>query len=450
MWHRPQRSTTTRVPSGDIRGLRYPARSPVCRSVFPAVEPRQHRVRASRAPPGSVREHAVGRHREPRRPVSRVRAHLFDDLHGISRQHSPLGIELLRHQRRPSCEEQAIGRRERGLDGRADEACPFLRVERREVNRVMFRHAAARQKKEVPPVGEEDGMPVPRLLARAVQLGHLNHVAARRPRLERSVPSLRRENDDVVGGSTIRRARGATSAIGWGGAPKISIFFSLPAEKNATKRSSGDQNGKTGYTGARQRLAAGRAMLCSQSDEVGPLPAVATRCVPRGDSANCCAPSAAGASISNAISGVPVQIAARRERRCGEADREQRGDAPRDACIAKQALSTAAICGTRDAGFGLRRQPFEREREIVGRLKARARTFLEAPIDDARERGRNVALRRRQVGRIFLEDRRHRVDRRLAVERALCPTASRRESRRTRRDPRDDRRLVPRTCSGAM
>ena len=49
-----------------------------------------------------------------------------------------------------------------------------------------------------------------------------------------------------------------------------------------------------------------------------------------------------------------------------------------------------------------------------------AGTLLETAIDDARERRRNVPLGGGQVRRIFFEDRRHRVDRRLAAERALA------------------------------
>ena len=63
---------------------------------------------------------------------------------------------------------------------------------------------------------------------------------------------------------------------------------------------------------------------------------------------------------------------------------------------------------------------FERERQIARGLKPRRRTLLQTAIDDAHERGRNLALGGRQVRRMVLDDGRHRVHRGLAVERALA------------------------------
>jgi hypothetical protein len=49
-------------------------------------------------------------------------------------------------------------------------------------------------------------------------------------------------------------------------------------------------------------------------------------------------------------------------------------------------------------------------------LKSLGRTLLETPIDDARERRWNVPLGDREIRWILLQDRHHRVRRRLALE----------------------------------
>ena len=67
----------------------------------------------------------------------------------------------------------------------------------------------------------------------------------------------------------------------------------------------------------------------------------------------------------------------------------------------------------------MRRKRFEGEGEIASRLETPRRRFLQAPIDDPHQSGRDVAVVIRNVGRVLLEDGRDRVNRRGAPKRAL-------------------------------
>jgi hypothetical protein len=62
----------------------------------------------------------------------------------------------------------------------------------------------------------------------------------------------------------------------------------------------------------------------------------------------------------------------------------------------------------------------EIEREVARGLKALLRILLEAVPHDPLDAGRNVRVRQRDLGRIFLEDRGHRVGRRVSLERPLA------------------------------
>ena len=61
----------------------------------------------------------------------------------------------------------------------------------------------------------------------------------------------------------------------------------------------------------------------------------------------------------------------------------------------------------------------EREREVVRRVEAFLRPFLEAVAKDALDRGRERSARLGESSRVPLGDRRHRLRRRLAAERTV-------------------------------
>ena len=87
------------------------------------------------------------------------------------------------------------------------------------------------------------------------------------------------------------------------------------------------------------------------------------------------------------------------------------------------AAAGGPVAGDRAARLRRRGHPRERlevERQIVRRVEALLRILFEAVPHDALERRRHVLVRDRKIRRILLQDRRHRVGGRVAVEGALA------------------------------
>src|SRR5437667_6672142 len=61
---------------------------------------------------------------------------------------------------------------------------------------------------------------------------------------------------------------------------------------------------------------------------------------------------------------------------------------------------------------------FNRESQVFGRLKTIVRLLFQTALDDARQRQRDVAMRRAEFWRRVIQDRVHALDRRAAPERA--------------------------------
>ena len=140
----------------------------------------------------------------------------------------------------------------------------------------------------------------------------------------------------------------------------------------------------------------------------------------------------------------PDQVSEQRprdDRGRGQRSKPQPGDSD-----GRPTCGRLARSGVRDgrAGEGL-----QVEREVVRRVEALLGVLLEAVADDPLEARRDVLVRDGEVRRVLLQDRRHRVGGRVAVERALA----REHLVEDRAEGEDVAARVggpPRTCSGDM
>ena len=98
----------------------------------------------------------------------------------------------------------------------------------------------------------------------------------------------------------------------------------------------------------------------------------------------------------------------------GEPRSHEAGARQRLLPVARGRVEAGGRCRRRHA-----RERLEVEGEVVGRVKARLGILLEAVVDDALEAGVDLAVRRRELGRLPHEDRRHGRGRGVAVEGAL-------------------------------
>src|SRR5207248_2288572 len=84
------------------------------------------------------------------------------------------------------------------------------------------------------------------------------------------------------------------------------------------------------------------------------------------------------------------------------------------------AYTTRCVNAPGSRRAGRIRDAAQGEREIAGRLKACRWVLLEAAFDDARERRWNRPLGRAEIRWLLVQDRRHRLGRRVAAKRAAA------------------------------
>ena len=242
-------------------------------------------------------------------------------------------------------------------------------------------------------------------------------------------PSMTSRGAPPPSGSRAEHARAA-----WPGmrAAGVRPYFDIDAQRFPARRASGIRV----LRAARCRACRGRP---SQLRGVDDRPAVRRK--------TCAAPTdprrkVSGSNVGCAASGAVGRTATPATTPAASSAR------PRDG----PASSGAPLRRRRRQGLGRRcaAHRLEVESDVARGLEALLGALLEAVQDDAFERGRQVGGVIGQPRRVRLEDRAHRLDRRVAPGTPGVRRASRRARGRTRRCRSGGRPAAPRICSGDM
>ena len=175
-----------------------------------------------------------------------IQLHLFRDRSRLARQHEPVEIERLRHERIVAKENHValrVLRRRAAVD---QQPARPAGIERPDVDGPgPGAGAVARPDgdiQEVAAVGQEERIPMQHVTRGLVERRHRTRRATRRRHAVQRRCGGRREQDHVVAAPRARRVerRRATTT---GEPPAGSTVFSCPCAMNAIRRESGDQNG---------------------------------------------------------------------------------------------------------------------------------------------------------------------------------------------------------------